>query len=94
MWRCIIVAKVFTDLGLEVWTSADGVPERLVWNARRYWVTDRPTVLEVDLDYATMTHPPTMPPGWRLQATDEDGFSLMFDLRLAGERWRVVRTSI
>ncbi|MCU1513369.1 MAG: hypothetical protein JWO10_459 [Microbacteriaceae bacterium] len=82
------------DAALEVWTDAAGVPQRLVWDGRRYRVTDRPTYLEIPFDFALMTHPPQSPPGWRFQATDDDGRSRMFDIRWAPAfgRWAFERS--
>ncbi len=78
---------------IEVWTDARGIPERLVWQGHRYRVTDTPTLLEVDFDYAAMTHPPAVPPGWRFQATDEDGTARVFDVRRdVRDRWALIRS--
>jgi hypothetical protein len=74
-----------------VWTRVDGTPERLVWNSRRYRVSDTPTLQE--LDWVAVTHPPSMPPFWRFQGTADDGDSRVFDVRFedATNQWRLLR---
>ncbi|MDM4761934.1 hypothetical protein QT381_02805 [Galbitalea sp. SE-J8] len=74
-----------------VWTAGDGTPERLVWNRRRYRVSDTPTLLE--LDWAAITHPPSGPPIWRFQGTDEQGSTRVFDVRHidATDEWWLLR---
>ncbi len=56
----------------------EGVPERFTWDGDEYEVTDTPTAL--DLDYATITHPPAVPVGWRFQGTGRSGRTRMFDV--------------
>jgi hypothetical protein len=75
---------------LTLWTSERGVPERLVWEGRRYRVTDTPTPL--DFEIGLVTHIPAIPTGWRLQGTDEVGDSLVFDIGCFVEDrgWRVL----
>jgi hypothetical protein len=77
---------------LTLWTSERGVPERLVWEGKRYWVTDTPTPLEFDL--GLVTHIANIPTGWRLQGTDEVGDSVMFDIGCFAEDrgWHVLHT--
>jgi len=72
-----------------VWFGADARPQRLVWEGRRYRVTDTPTPLDFDL--ALITHPPILP-GWRFQGTSDDGDTRVFDVQgdPAGQRWRLV----
>jgi hypothetical protein len=63
-------------------------PVRLVHEGTRYRVTDHPTRLEddnPDLAYRLGFS------GWRFQGTNEDGLSHMFDVRRAGDEWRLIR---
>lgn len=77
---------------LTLWTSDAGVPERFVWEGRRFRVTDTPTPLEFEL--GLFTHLEGLPIGWRVQGTEEDGDSLMFDIAqfATGSAWHVIRT--
>jgi hypothetical protein len=77
-----------------VWTSDQGVPERLVWGSQRYRVTDEPTSLEID--YATITHPPVDFFGWRFQGTSDVGETRIFDVRFDSDcrQWRLLRTYV
>ena len=81
---------------VSVWMSRDGRPERVVWRARRFTVTDTPTPLdslpEAVLDF--VTHPPARRTGWRFQGTDDDGATHMFDIRHddGHHEWRLLRT--
>jgi hypothetical protein len=77
---------------LTLWTSETGVPERFVWEGRRFRVSDTPTSL--DFEIGLFTHLAALPVGWRLQGTDEDGESLMFDIAqmAPGHEWHVIRT--
>lgn len=68
-----------------------GRPRLLHWGARTYRVTDSPTRLEDALD-AMLTHPLPVH-GWRFQGTSTDvGETLVFDVLLCGDGWRVLRT--
>jgi hypothetical protein len=75
-----------------VWTGKHGVPERFVWEGKRFRVSDTPTPL--DFEIGLLTHMPSVPTGWRLQGTDESGDSLVFDIgRFADDRdWRILHT--
>lgn len=75
-----------------VWLDDRGVPERLVWNAERYRVSDEPTLVEVD--WAAITHPPAVPPLWRFQGSSERGDTRVFDVRFDIQRgvWQLLRT--
>jgi len=83
------------DARVAVWTSASGVPLRLIWDGRRYTVSDQPTRLDAELDYAMLTHLPPMPVGWRFQATNSETHDTrVFDVRLvdaARHLWRLVQ---
>lgn len=74
---------------IDVWLDARGRPLRVALAGVRYRVTDTPSPLLLD-DFA-LTHPPTIPPGWRFQGTDHDGTSLVFDIRWqpSENRWGV-----
>jgi hypothetical protein len=76
-----------------VWTDGRGRPERLVVGGARYRVSDTPTVLESDYDLAA-THPLGVPQAWRFQGTDEDGRTLMFEVRplVSRSEWLLLRT--
>ena len=75
-----------------VWTGSQGIPERFVWDGQRYRVSDTPTPLEVD--FAIITHPPTMPPAWRFQGTSDDGDVRVFDVLFSEVRqeWQLLHT--
>ncbi len=75
-----------------VWTGEQGIPERFVWDGKRYRVTDTPTPL--DIDYATVTHPPAMPLGWRFQGTSDTGEIRMFDVHYnqGRQEWQLLHT--
>ncbi|ROQ37267.1 hypothetical protein EDF46_2723 [Frondihabitans sp. PhB188] len=96
------------DEPVTVWVSDTGLPERIVWRARRFRVSDTPTRLaptqpgwhgeagwqnEAAFDPA-ITHPPEPRESWRFQATAETGESLVFDVALDryAARWRLLRT--
>ncbi|HEV7624613.1 MAG TPA: hypothetical protein VGO26_10770 [Amnibacterium sp.] len=72
-------------------TSERGVPVALDWRARRYHVTDAPTRIEDALGML-LTHPLPVR-GWRFQGTSGDGTeTLVFDVLLCDDAWRVVKT--
>ena len=78
-----------------VWTGVQGIPERFVWDGRRYRVSDTPTAL--DVDYAAITHPPDdMPLGWRFQGTSDAGETRMFDVLFDESRqeWQLLHTYV
>ncbi|WP_082764021.1 DUF6504 family protein [Frondihabitans sp. PAMC 28766] len=90
------------DESVTVWVSDDGVPQRIVWRARRYRVSDVPTRLqptfpgwqtETAFDPA-ITHPPEPRESWRFQATGDGGETFVFDVGLDpySARWRLLRT--
>jgi uncharacterized protein YycO len=82
---------------VSVWTGDRGEPQRLVWGARRFRVTDTPTRSGggwIDADvHALITHPTEVAgTWWRFQGTADDGESHMFDVRLDPRgRWQLVR---
>jgi hypothetical protein len=59
----------------------------------RFRVSDTPTVLESGYDLAA-THPLNVPQAWRFQGTDENGRTLMFEVRPLASRseWLLLRT--
>ncbi|MRX45033.1 hypothetical protein [Agromyces kandeliae] len=83
----------------EVWTGATGVPERLVWRARRFRVDDTPTPLvgpaEWWLAFAGddpgAGRAPLAITGWRFQATSAEGETHVFDVGHDGTHWHVLR---
>ena len=77
---------------ITLWASERGVPERFVWEGKRFRVTDTPTPLEFEM--GLLTHFTVVPMGWRMQGTDERGESLMFDIGqfTADRGWHVLRT--
>lgn len=96
------------DEPVMVWVSDRGLPERLVWRARRFRVSDTPTRLaptpagwrgeagwqvETAFDPA-FTHPPEPRESWRFQATADGGETHVFDVALDpySARWRLLRT--
>ena len=72
---------------IAVW-MANEVPARVVYRGTRYRVTDMPTRLEDAM--FMMTHPLPLT-GWRFEATDSHGQSLMFDIRRDGDGWALIR---
>lgn len=95
-------AVVAGDAHAVVWSDESGRPLRLIWQGRRWRVTDRPTVItapvswwwRVDPDGADLDLAPAECAGWRFQATGEHGETRVFDLRDTGDprRWLVVKT--
>lgn len=80
----------YTAEAVTLWVD-DDVPSRMVWNGRRWRVSDMPTPLE-DLAWSRVTHPP-MVRGWRFQATNELGVSFVFDViwSVSDREWSLVR---
>jgi hypothetical protein len=71
--------------------SSDGRPERLVWNAHVFLVTDAPTPLETTLGLV-LTHPLPVQ-GWRFQGTAVgSGEARVFDVVRSDGGWCVVKT--
>jgi len=84
---------------VELWTSDDGRPERLVWRSRRYRVNDTPTTLVGPCDWwapvagydVAPGRPPLQITGWRFQASADDGETHVFDVRRHDDHWELVR---
>jgi hypothetical protein len=66
----------------------NNLPVRLVHEGQRYRVTYRPTRLEDEHPDLALRLNLT---GWRFQGTGEDRISHMFDIRRAGDEWRLIR---
>ena len=90
------------DESVMVWVSDEGVPQRIVWRAERFRVSDVPTRLnptypgwqtEAVFDPA-ITHPLEPRESWRFQATSERGVTHVFDVACEpySSRWRLLRT--
>ncbi|AWB95690.1 hypothetical protein DCE93_08440 [Agromyces badenianii] len=84
---------------VELSTSDDGRPLRLVWRSRRFRVTDMPTTLVGPCDWwapvarhdISTGRPPLQIAGWRFQASADDGETHVFDVRRHDDRWQLVR---
>jgi hypothetical protein len=84
---------------VEVWTSEAGEPQRLVWRARRFRVTDTPTSLVGPSEWWTPFAGHDISPGrvplaisgWRFQASADDGETHVFDVAHDGRRWCLLR---
>jgi hypothetical protein len=73
-----------------VWI-AEGLPDRLVWDGRRYRVSDTPTAIREDVMVSGMTHPIARRIGFRMQVTGEDGQSAVVDVHEAASgEWTLV----
>jgi hypothetical protein len=90
------------DESVAVWVTDEGVPQRIVWRATRFRVSDVPTRLtatypgwqvEAAFDPA-ITHPPEPRESWRFQGTADGGETHVFDVSRDpwSERWRLLRT--
>ena len=82
-----------TDRTATIWT--DGTrPLRMYWRDRRWRVSDTPTGLfgEPEFLHPLMTHSPLVRIGWRFQATDEAGESVVVDAVHTESEWVIVRT--
>ncbi|WP_448256101.1 hypothetical protein [Microbacterium aurum] len=71
----------------------DDLPDRIVYAGRRWRVTDMPTrirdsVWSIDASARRGFY------GWRFQATDDAGESLIFDVYPAEDGWHVHHTYI
>lgn len=81
-----------------VWTSERGVPQRLVWNATRWVVTDRPTLwVERDRWWELPTkagerRTTSGYPVWRTQISpvDTNKPAVVVDIARRGEQWLVL----
>ncbi|MFJ6651563.1 hypothetical protein ACIQLJ_02065 [Microbacterium sp. NPDC091313] len=73
------------DHELTLWLSGD-VPARMFYAGRRWTVTDMPTRLP-----AIAASAPASLDGWRFQATDAFGESVVFDVCRGDGHWHVHR---
>lgn len=67
------------------------IPTRMVFCGRRWQVSDTPTRLRDSLWTAPLEEHRGLY-GWRFQATDEDGKSLVFDVFKGADGWHVHRS--
>ena len=82
-----------TDRTATIWT--DGTrPLRMYWRDRRWRVSDTPTGIfgEPEFVHPLLTHAPLVRIGWRVQATDDSGESLIVDAIHTESEWLIVRT--
>jgi len=70
-----------------VWL-VDDVPARMFYAGKRWRVTDSPTRLRESVWTAPLDEPPGLY-GWRFQATDDAGESLVFDVYRTATDWHV-----
>ena len=68
-------------------------PARMFWGGRRWRITDVPTRLRESVWAAPLSHHRGLY-GWRFQATDEQGESLVFDVFRAEEAWHLHRAYV
>lgn len=70
----------------------NAIPTRMIHAGKRWSVTDTPTRLRPS--NWTVPFDETQPQlyGWRLQGTDEDGLSLVFDVYMGKDGWHVHRS--
>jgi len=65
----------------------DDIPDRMVYNGRRWRVTDTPTRLRHSI--WTIIEEGSGVYGWRFKATDPSGDSRVFDVFKSESGWRV-----
>jgi hypothetical protein len=75
---------------LTLWL-VDDIPSRMFYAGRRWRVSDRPTRLRESIWSADVDDPPRGLYGWRFQATDDAGESVVFDVYRAADDWHVHR---
>jgi len=80
-----------TDVAIEqdvtLW-MVDDIPSRMFYAGRRWRVSDTPTRLRESI-WTSSAQTPRGLYGWRFQATDEAGDSLVFDVYRAESGWHV-----
>ena len=79
--------SLLQGIHIAVWFD-DGLPSRVVYDGKRYRVSDHPTRLEDEI--AMLTHPLPIH-GWRFQGTDSEHHALVFDIRERGSEWELIR---
>ncbi|WP_337007414.1 MULTISPECIES: hypothetical protein [unclassified Microbacterium] len=70
-----------------IW-MVDDIPARMMFAGRRWRVSDTPTRLR-DSIWSAPHEPYRGLYGWRFQATDDDGHSLVFDVFRGEDGWHV-----
>ncbi|GAA3920824.1 hypothetical protein [Microbacterium invictum] len=75
---------------LTLWVEGD-VPTRMFYAGRRWTVTDTPTRLRDSIWSVQAGHRGGLY-GWRFQATDDAGDSLVFDVYPDADGWHVHHT--
>jgi hypothetical protein len=84
------MSKTAVEHEATLW-MVDDIPARMFYADRRWRVTDTPTRLRESV-WAVAPGSPRGLYGWRFQATDEAGESLVFDLYRAEDGWHVHHT--
>ncbi|WP_127817834.1 hypothetical protein [Microbacterium sp. CPCC 204701] len=77
---------------LTLWMT-DDIPDRMFFAGRRWRVTDIPTRLRGSI-WEREPRAAVGMYGWRFQATDDDGTSVVFDVFKAETEWHVHRTYV
>jgi len=87
------IMNTVTDRSATIWTDGT-LPQRMYWRDRRWRVTDTPTALfgEPEYSHPLMTHSPLARIGWRFQATDENGESVVVDAVRVDNECVIART--
>jgi len=78
-----------TSHELTLWMVND-IPARMIYGGRRWKVTDTPTRLRESVWTAPLDEPHGLY-GWRFQATNPDGESVVFDVYRGEDGWHVHR---
>ena len=86
------VTLIATEHEVALWMAND-VPARMVYAGRRWRVTDTPTRLRESVWSIPLDDHRGMY-GWRFQATDPAGVSLVFDVYRAEDGWHVHRAYV
>ena len=79
-----------TPLPATIWMVED-IPERMMFAGRRWRVTDTPTRLRHSI-WSTTSEQHAGLYGWRLQGTDDNGVSMVFDVFKGEDGWHVHRS--
>lgn len=73
-----------------IW-MVDDIPARMMYAGRRWRVSDTPTRLRDSIWSAPQEGHHGLY-GWRFQGTDDDGYSMVFDVFRAEDGWHVHRS--
>lgn len=87
MFYSLVMRSALTHAPATIW-MVDDIPTRMVFAGRRWTVSDTPTRLR-DSIWSARREPHRGLYGWRYQATDEDGRSLVFDVFKGEDGWHV-----